>query len=71
MITEFTESQIEEIKEAKALIAQAATKLQKVDTELFALGSFPESPVGHTAWGLENTSNYLQGWLHDGGVEIN
>lgn len=69
-VTNFTINQMERLDIIKAKLILAAIELNEIDDELFELGSFPESPVSHTAYDLENTVKYIESWMKDGGIEI-
>lgn len=69
-ITEFTEEQKITLTRVLIKLEAAEYQLNKINDELYALGSFPESPVGHASSELKLTQDYIKSWLNEGGVEI-
>lgn len=67
--TELTEQQKDYVNEARLHMVKAVRLLSIVDNELYALGSFPESPVGYTKTQLELSLDYSEDWT-DKGVDI-
>lgn len=67
--TELTEQQKQHINEARLHMVKAVRLLSIVDNELYALGSFVESPVGYTQHQLELSLDYSEDWVEKG-VEV-